>query len=234
MLKYLIQTHQSHMLLKLIITLLKILIPLITRLEVIGDLDKFQLDNQIIVSNHIGVLEALLVYYFIDREDAIVLLAGKHQHHWFTRALAGQVDAIFVDRYNADLNATRKVFKRLQDGDVMVIAPEGTRSPDGSLQEGRLGVSYLASKTGVPILPVAVTGTEDKVVKSKLVRLQRVPVAVSIGDQFTLPPARGSQRREILQEYTDEIMCHIAALLPEDRRGVYAQNPRVEELLRIS
>lgn len=222
------------MLLKLILTLLKVLIPLITRLEVQGDRAKFQWDNQIIVSNHIGILEGLLVYYFIDRDDAIVLLAEKHQRHWFIRELAGQVDAIFIDRYNADLNATRKVLKRLQDGDVMVIAPEGTRSPDGSLKEGRFGVSYLASKTGVPILPVAVTGTEDNVVKSKLLHLQRVPVTVRIGDRFTLPPLQGGERREKLQEYTDEIMCHIAALLPEEKRGVYAQNPRVEELLRTS
>jgi len=222
------------MLLKFILTLLKVVIPLITRLEVYGDRDKFQGDNQIIVSNHIGILEALLVYYFIDRDDAIVLLAEKHKGHWFTRELARQVDAIFIDRYNADFNATRKVLKRLQDGDVMVIAPEGTRSPDGSLQEGRFGVSYLASKTGVPILPVAVTGTEDRVVKSKLLRLQRVPVVVRIGDQFTLPPIRGGDRRVILQEYTDEIMCQIAALLPPEKRGIYSQNPRVEELLRQS
>jgi 1-acyl-sn-glycerol-3-phosphate acyltransferase len=234
MLKYPIETPQLLMLLKFILTLLKVVIPLITRLEVHGDRDKLQRGNQIIVSNHIGILEGLLVYYFVDRDDAIVLVAEKHKDHWFTRELARQVDAIFVDRYNADFNATRKVLKRLQEGDVMVIAPEGTRSPDGSLQEGRLGVSYLASKTGVPILPVAVTGTEDQVVKSKLLRLQRVPVVVRIGDPFKLPPAHGSQRREKLQEYTDEIMCRIAALLPSEKRGVYAQNPRVEELLRSS
>ena len=221
------------MLLKFILVLLNIIIPLITRMEVQGDREKLQRGNQIIVSNHIGILEGLLVYYFVDRDDIIMLLAEKHQDRWITRTLAGQVDAIFVDRYNADFSAIRTVLRRLQNGGVLIVAPEGTRSPDGSLREGRFGVSYLATKTGLPILPVAVTGTEDWMVKSKLLRLKRVPVGVRIGDQFTLPPARGSERREMLKEYTDEIMCQIAALLPEDKRGVYAQHPRVKELLNV-
>ena len=94
-----------------------------------------------------------------------------------------------------------------------------------------MGVSYLASKTGALVLPAAVIGTEDAVVKSKLLHLQPVPVTIWIGEPFTIPPISGGNRREKLQEYTDEIMCHIAALLPEERRGYYTNHPRLKELL---
>jgi len=219
------------MLIKLFLILVKIFIPIITRLEIHGDPKLLNQDKHIFVANHIGVLEGILVYYFIDRDDIILLLAEKHKRSRIVRWFAGQMNAIFVDRYNADVNALRIVLKRLEAGGVMVVAPEGTRSPDGCLQEGRLGAGYLASKTGVPVLPVAVVGTEDAVVKSRLRRLQRVPVTIWIGESFTLPKYRIQERREKLKVYTDEIMCHIAALLPPERRGFYANFPRTLELL---
>jgi 1-acyl-sn-glycerol-3-phosphate acyltransferase len=218
-------------LIKFILFLFKIIIPVITRIEVHGDVKALNRDRQINVVNHIGILEVLLAYYFINREDIIMILAEKHQSRKFINWLAGQLNATFIDRYNADLSTTRKVLRRLQDGGVMTVAPEGTRSPDGSLQKGRMGVSYLASKTGALVLPAAVIGTEDAVVKSKLLHLQPVPVTIWIGEPFTIPPISGGNRREKLQEYTDEIMCHIAALLPEERRGYYTNHPRLKELL---
>ena len=219
------------MLIKFILFFFKIIIPVITRIEVHGDVKALNRDRQINVVNHIGILEVLLAYYFINREDIIMILAEKHQSRKFINWLAGQLNATFIDRYNADLSTTRKVLRRLQDGGVMTVAPEGTRSPDGSLQKGRMGVSYLASKTGALVLPAAVIGTEDAVVKSKLLHLQPVPVTIWIGEPFTIPPISGGNRREKLQEYTDEIMCHIAALLPEERRGYYTNHPRLKELL---
>ena len=219
------------MLIKFILFFFKIIIPVITRIEVHGDVKALNRDRQINVVNHIGILEVLLAYYFINREDIIMILAEKHQSRKFINWLAGQLNATFIDRYNADLSTTRKVLRRLQDGGVMTVAPEGTRSPDGSLQKGRMGVSYLASKTGALVLPAAVIGTEDAVVKSKLLHLQPVPVTIWIGEPFTIPPIAGGNRREKLQEYTDEIMCHIAALLPEERRGYYTNHPRLKELL---
>jgi 1-acyl-sn-glycerol-3-phosphate acyltransferase len=218
-------------LIKFILFFFKIIIPVITRIEVHGDVKALNRDRQINVVNHIGILEVLLAYYFINREDIIMILAEKHQSRKFINWLAGQLNATFIDRYNADLSTTRKVLRRLQDGGVMTVAPEGTRSPDGSLQKGRMGVSYLASKTGALVLPAAVIGTEDAVVKSKLLHLQPVPVTIWIGEPFTIPPISGGNRREKLQEYTDEIMCHIAALLPEERRGYYTNHPRLKELL---
>jgi 1-acyl-sn-glycerol-3-phosphate acyltransferase len=111
------------------------------------------------------------------------------------------------------------------------MAPEGTRSQSEALIPGRPGAAYLASKTGVPIVPVGVTGTEDRAVKARLRRLQRPHIVIRIGSPFTLPPMERQDRDAYLQAYTDEIMCRIAVLLPPTYRGVYADHPRLKELL---
>jgi 1-acyl-sn-glycerol-3-phosphate acyltransferase len=98
--------------------------------------------------------------------------------------------------------------------------------------EGRSGATYLAAKSGLPVIPVAALGTEDAVVKDRLTHFRRLHVRAAIGLPFTLPPLSAKNRGEQIQRGTDEIMCRIAALLPPDRRGVYANHPRLLELLK--
>lgn len=184
-----------------------------------------------IAANHLGRLDAILVYYFTNRKDIILLVAEKYQKIPLARWFARKLDAIWVDRFNADFNALRKALDRLRGGGVLVLAPEGTRSPTGALIEGRPGISYLAAKAGVPIIPVGLAGTEDRRVLSYLKRLRRAPIRVRIGRPFYLPPVPRENRDQALKDYTDEIMCRIAALLPPDYRGVYADHPRLQEIL---
>ena len=108
---------------------------------------------------------------------------------------------------------------------------EGTRSKTEALQEGKMGVAFLASKSGFPVLPVAVTGTEDRGVLENLKRLRRSRIMVTAGDLFyiQIPPGKG--REQAMRSATDEIMCRIAVNLPEKYRGVYADHPRLKELL---
>jgi 1-acyl-sn-glycerol-3-phosphate acyltransferase len=94
------------------------------------------------------------------------------------------------------------------------------------------GASYLAAKAGVPVLPVAVTGTEDVVVKDRLRHFKRIHIHIRVGEPFMLPPLNRQERDKILQQSTDEMMCQIAALLPPAYRGIYADHPRLAELLR--
>jgi 1-acyl-sn-glycerol-3-phosphate acyltransferase len=149
--------------------------------------------------------------------------------------LVKQLDGIYVDRYNADFGALREGLKRLRKGGVLVLAPEGTRSPTGALIEARPGASFLAVKAGVPIIPVALTGTEDQAAKAQLKKLRRPKVIVRAGEPFTLSEAGDHKNRnELMQEYTDEIMCRIAAMLPVGYRGVYADHPRLNELLQLN
>lgn len=185
----------------------------------------------IAVSNHVGRLDAGLVYYLLDRRDIIMLVAEKYRNHAWSRALVWAVNGIYINRFNADLNALREVFRRLKQGGVMVVAPEGTRSKSGALQEGRDGASFIAARTGLTIMPGGLVGTQDAQVVSRLRKFKRLDIELRIGQPFTLPPLEGRNRAEQLKEYTDEIMCRIAILLPAEMRGIYADHPRTAELL---
>jgi 1-acyl-sn-glycerol-3-phosphate acyltransferase len=209
-----------------------LLVHLFARLEVRGSENLPRTGGYIAVANHVGRLEVAITYYVLDRPDIIMLLAEKYKKNPLARLLAGPLDVVWVDRYNADFGALRETLNRLKKGGVLAIAPEGTRSTTGALIEGKPGASYLATKSGVPIVPAAATGTRDRDVLANLRHFKRANVVVTIGQPFYLPPVKGPDRDQVLKEYTDEIMCRIAALLPSDYRGVYVDYPRVQELLQ--
>jgi 1-acyl-sn-glycerol-3-phosphate acyltransferase len=185
----------------------------------------------IATSNHLGRLDVPLPYVFLKREDVTMMVAEKYHKYAIMRWLVKWLDAMWVDRFNADFSVLREGLSRLKRGGVLVIAPEGTRSKAEALLEARPGSSYLAAKAGVPIVPVALTGTEDRLVMEQYKHLRRPHIQVQVGQPFTLPPIKGQEREQALQRYTDEIMCQIAALLPPEKRGFYANHPRTLELL---
>lgn len=209
--------------------LIDLFVRLTTKVTVIG-FENLPAGAYIATANHLGRLDVPLIYYLLRRDDIILIAAEKYQKNPVWRWAARQLDAIFVDRFNADFQALRKVLQRLKQGGVFVIAPEGTRSKTGGLLKGRPGASFLAAKAGVPVVPVAVTGTEDAVVGAQFHRLKRANVTLRIGTPYTLPPVAGPAREAALDGYTEEIMCQIAALLPPNYRGHYTDYPRVQEL----
>ena len=159
------------------------------------------------------------------------MVAEKWEKQAWVRWLGKSLNFLYIDRFNPNLPALREVISRMKAGQVLVIAPEGTRSRSGALLEAKPGVSYLASKLGYPILPGSLAGTSDKTLFSNLLRLRKTHVVLRAGKPFTLPPLPTKNRDEALQQYTDEIMCQIAALLPVEYRGAYAEHPRLKELL---
>jgi 1-acyl-sn-glycerol-3-phosphate acyltransferase len=211
--------------------IIRLLFGLISRIEVEGMENIPASGGLVAVTNHVGRLDPGLAYVLINRDDIIMLVAEKYRETAVFRWLTWAIDGIWVDRFNADFHAVRACLKRLKRGGMMVIAPEGTRSPTGSLISARSGAGYLAMKSGAPILPSAVTGTEDAVVKARLRRLRRIDIRVRFGKPFHLAPIAGVDRERALQMYDDEIMCRIATLLPPERRGVYADHPKLKELL---
>lgn len=215
---------------RLVRLLNRLLVGSLIRLEIIG-MDKVPVSGAYIATgNHIGLIDVMVVYYVLDREDIIMMVAEKHRKYAIIRMLVKSVGAIFVERYQADFVAMREVMKRLKNGGVLIIAPEGTRSETGSLQPGHSGAAYLAAKTGVPVVPVSIVGTEDEKLVANLKRFQRAPVTIRVGEVYTLLPLPKENREGTIQDYNDEIMCRIAALLPVEYRGVYADHPRVDEL----
>jgi 1-acyl-sn-glycerol-3-phosphate acyltransferase len=210
---------------------IRLVFKIIARIKVEGIEHVPASGGYVVASNHVGRLDAPLVYYLLDRRDITLLVAEKYQKFAFFRWAVRQLDAEFIDRFNPDIHALRMALARLKAGGVLVLAPEGTRSKTGSLNEARSGTSYLATKVGAPIIPVGLTGTEDSVVLSRLKRFKRLNLSVRIGEPFTLPRLPAREREVVLEQYTEEIMCRIAALLPDDHHGYYRSHPRLKELL---
>ena len=153
---------------KITFFVVNLVLRLVARLKVI-DRQNAPLDQSFVMaSNHIGRLDAALVYHFSQRGDIIMIVAEKYRKNWLLRWFVNQLDGIWVDRYNADFGAVRETLNRLKKGGVLVLAPEGTRSPTGKLQKARAGASYLAAKAEVPIVPVALVGSEDANVMAHL------------------------------------------------------------------
>ena len=203
---------------------------LIADVELVG-MDKLPRGNVLLAANHLGRLDTAVLLYAFDREDIIMPIAEKYKNHPLFGAMGRAVDAVWLNRFETDFAALREILVRMQKGGVMAIAPEGTRSKTEALQEGKMGVAFLASKSGYPVLPIALTGTEDRGVIENLKRFRRLKIKAVAGDLFTIEIPKGKGREQAMRDATDEIMCRIAAELPEKYRGFYAQHTRLKELL---
>lgn len=213
-------------------TIIVIFLRILTKTEVHGLAELRHLKGQAIVaSNHLGVLDAGYAFLLVNRTDLIMVVAEKYRKHAVFSWLVKQLNLLWLERFEADFGTLKETLRRLQRGGILFIAPEGTRSKTESLLEAKPGVAYLAAKSGAPLIPVGVTGTEDRVVGQLLKGYKRPHVRITVGKPFTLPPLPRENRAEFLQAQTDEIMAQIAALLPEKYRGVYADKPRVKQLL---
>ena len=209
----------------------RIVLKIIARVEITGYGNVPKTGGAIVVTNHIGRLDALLGVLLAERDDFILMVAEKYKKVPFWYWAAQKVDAVWLDRYEADFQTLRIVLRRLKKGGILGMAPEGTRSKTEALVLGKPGAAYLAAKAKVPIIPVGLTGTEDRVVKHRLRHLRRLDITIKIGEPFELPPMDRKNRDAHLEQSTEEIMCRIASLLPPEYRGVYTDAPRLQEIL---
>jgi len=212
--------------------LIRLIFNLFARVEVRGYENLPQEGSFVITTNHLGIGDVPIAFYALDRWDMFVMIGEKWQNVSLFRWVGKYFNFVFIDRFNSDIKTLRRVISLMQENNILVIAPEGTRSRTGSLIEAKPGASYLATKLNRPIVPVGIIGTEDQALLSNLKKLRRSHIIVTAGPVFTLPPLPRENRDEALKQYTDDIMCHIAALLPEKYRGVYANHPRLKELLQ--
>ena len=183
----------------------------------------------LVATNHVSRLDTLLLFLNPARDDITALVAYKYQKNPFFKWVMNTGGIIWLDRENADFGAVRAAVAALKRGVSMGIAPEGTRSPIAQLQTGKQGIVLVALKSGVPIVPVGIMGTQDVFVK--MFTLQFPRITVRFGPAFTIPPLERENRDVQMQRNIDEIMCRVAALLPPANRGVYVDHPRLRELL---
>ena len=109
----------------------------------------------VVATNHLGFLDAPMAYYGLPQLELFIPVAEKWRDIPILRWISGPLNLIFIDRFNPDLKAMREILRRMDKGQTLVIAPEGTRSRNEGLAEGKPGVSFLAARYNLPILPVA-------------------------------------------------------------------------------
>jgi len=172
----------------------------------------------ILMINHIAFVDPIVVLGNLPRN--IVPMAkvevydlpfiGIFPHLW---------GVIPVRRDEVDRRAIEQALAVLKAGEVVLVAPEAHRGP--ALREGREGIAYLAHKAEAPIVPVAIEGTED-LIKLGLKRPSDPGATVHLGRPFRFKPQGPRPGRAALRQMTDEAMYRLAAMLPEARRGYYA------------
>jgi 1-acyl-sn-glycerol-3-phosphate acyltransferase len=172
----------------------------------------------ILMINHIAFVDPIVVLGNLPRN--IVPLAKIEA---YTLPLVGVFPWLWgvipVRREEVDRRAVEQVLAVLRAGEVVLVAPEAHRGP--ALREAKEGIAYLAYKSGAPIVPVAVEGTEG-VIKLGIKRRSDSGAIVRLGQPFRFKPMAGRLPHAALRQMTDEAMYRLAAMLPEKRRGFYA------------
>ena len=194
------------------------------RLE-IKDKENLPPDGPIIaVFNHLNLIDPPLHIISILPRDSIVMAKEELFYYWpvpIFRILMDAAEAYPVRRRGTPEErrmAIRYSEDVLAKGLVFGIYPEGTRSKSGCMKEAHTGCALIALKTGVPLVPVSIRGTE----KLKGIGwITRPKVTITFGKPFALPPVTGKPTEEKLRELTDYIMGKIASVLPPEYRGRY-------------
>jgi 1-acyl-sn-glycerol-3-phosphate acyltransferase len=189
----------------------------------------------ILASNHLSIVDSIFLPLMVDRP---VTFAAKSEYFTGTRPIDRFAGAylratkqLSVDRAQARAgqDMLEAALRLLREGALFGIYPEGTRSPDGRLYRGRTGIGWLAANSGLPVIPVAMSGTERVLPPG-----QKVPrvakIRITVGEPLTFEsyrdlPSAARQRRAI----TDEVMTRIQALSGQEYVPVYA-SVRKEEL----
>lgn len=175
------------------------------------------------VINHTSFLDPVIAGAFIPRE-LIAMAKAELFRTPVLNVLAWLYRAFPVQRGKVDRRALRRAEEVLRSGRGLLMAPEGTRSHTGGLQQARRGAAFIALRTGAPMLLVAMWG--GKKFFTNLRSLRRTEVEMRIAEPITLNHPKGVSRREALKRMTDEMMNSLAALLPPEHRGVYAEGDR--------
>jgi 1-acyl-sn-glycerol-3-phosphate acyltransferase len=173
----------------------------------------------ILYSNHSGEIEIPLLYSHLQPRPLTGIVKVETWEGWFLRWVFNLWGTIPIQRGEADIEAMRKALDALERGDILALAPEGTRSRSGKLIRARPGIISLALHSGAPLLPVAHWGGES--FPSNLKRLKRTDFHVRVGQPFKLDPGKERVTHEVRQQMVDEMMYRLAALLPECYRSAY-------------
>jgi 1-acyl-sn-glycerol-3-phosphate acyltransferase len=200
-------------------SIVRFLMWLLLRMEVAG-LENIPREGAVILAiSHTNFLDPVLVGALCPRPVEAVSKV-ENLRLFFFGPLIWLYGVIPIRRGEVDRQALSGAVEVLRRGDVLLVAPEGTRSGVGRLQKGRGGLAYVAARTGAPIVPIGIVGVEN--FWHNLPRLRRTSVKMALGQPFRFVARGRSLDRRALSQMTTEAMYQIAATLPPERRGLYA------------
>jgi len=183
----------------------------------------------LITTNHLSRMDIPVLFLNPVRPDLTALVTDKYKQNFLIAWFVKSAEGIWIDRTRADFAAFQAAFEVFKQGHSLGISPEGTRSKSGELLEGKGGSILLATKMDVPIVPVGLAGTESVISMWK--KLRKPSITARFGPMYKLPQLDRNNREEHTKELTNEIMCRIAACLPEKYHGFYRGHPRIQEIL---
>jgi 1-acyl-sn-glycerol-3-phosphate acyltransferase len=172
----------------------------------------------LLVSNHLGDAD-VIVGLAVTTSPFDVMGKIELYDHPVAGRLMESYGTIWVHRGQPDRRAIQAALDGLAEGRMIAIAPEGRESLDGTLEEGTGGAVFLALKAKVPVIPVAITGTENWRLYGNLKRLRRTRVTFTVGDLFQIEEL--GNRRESIAAGTQKVMLTLARMLPPEYQGAY-------------
>lgn len=178
----------------------------------------------IVAMNHVSIFDPPLIGAFWPEQLEIIGAADV-----FEKPGQGQIlrayGVIPVHRGEYDRALFNKIISVITAGYPLLIAPEGGRSHVTAMKRALPGIAYIVEQTRVPVIPVGLVGTTEDFWR-RARRGKRPALEIRIGKPITLPEitARGAEKHEARQQNADLVMRHLAGLLPEEYRGVYAES----------
>ena len=174
----------------------------------------------IVVSNHMSNADPPVLVSSIPRMLHFMAKEGLYRYPVASSFLMA-VGTHPTKREGFDLAAVRWNLDLLREEQAIVLFPEGTRSRGGGMNRGKPGVAYIHAKSGAPVLPVAISGTEN-IPGYWRIAFPLCHIKVRIGDPFSLPVIDGKLSRPVLEHMADIITQRIADLLPPKYKGYYS------------
>jgi 1-acyl-sn-glycerol-3-phosphate acyltransferase len=175
--------------------------------------------SAILMINHIAFIDPIVVLHVLPRN--IIPLAKIEVYNYPLIGILPRLWGVIpVRREEVDRFAIQKVLEVLRAGEIVLVAPEGTRGPQ--LKRGKVGAAYLSSRSGTPIIPVAVDGTVGFPALRFSHSWRNKGAVVRFGAPFCFQAQFKHAGKEELRKMTDEAMYILAAMLPSERRGVYS------------
>jgi 1-acyl-sn-glycerol-3-phosphate acyltransferase len=206
---------------RLIRLVVRVIVTIVFDVHVAGRQNVPETGPVIIASNHLSWIDVPLIPTYLKRK--VVYMAKEETFQgkggWMVRFFG----AFPVKRGEADRQSLRTAEEQLKAGRILCIFPEGTRSKIHKLGQAHAGMGMIALRSGAPVLPVAIYGSENAFKKF------RPRITLIFGEPMILTPKGKKITREDIDQSTEQVMHRISSMLPPEYRGVYAEKLAASE-----